>query len=190
MNRKYNDRRDRTRGTTIMVNDKRDPTDAQDTTDGTTSSNRDRKARVQRFLEEVWNQGDADAAARYLAPRYTIHHDPGDPWDGQVLDLEGYKARLRASRAPCPDQRFTVLTVSADDEARIVVATWQWRGTHTAALAGFAPTGRLLHMTGATVYSFDEDERLTGHWQVVDRLGVFQQLRRHAETAQATSPSP
>jgi predicted ester cyclase len=37
-------------------------------------------------------------------------------------------------------------------------------------------------MTGATVYSFDSDDRITGHWQVIDRLGVFQQLRRNAET--------
>jgi hypothetical protein len=30
-------------------------------------------------------------------------------------------------------------------------------------------------MSGATVYYF-EGERLSGHWQIVDRLGVFQQL--------------
>jgi hypothetical protein len=36
-------------------------------------------------------------------------------------------------------------------------------------------------MTGATVYSFDRDDRITGHWQVIDRLGVYQQLRRNAE---------
>ena len=28
-------------------------------------------------------------------------------------------------------------------------------------------------MTGATVYGFDANEQLTGHWQIADRLGVY-----------------
>ncbi len=32
-------------------------------------------------------------------------------------------------------------------------------------------------MSGATVYCVDAG-RLTGHWQVTDRLGVFMQLRQ------------
>jgi hypothetical protein len=26
-------------------------------------------------------------------------------------------------------------------------------------------------------YHFDEEDRLTGHWQIIDRLGVVHQLR-------------
>jgi predicted ester cyclase len=140
---------------------------------------RDRKALVARFIEEVWNRGDVGAAADYLAPRYTVRHDPGDPWDGRELDLAQYGERLRAALAPCPDQRFELLAVVADDAADRVVSTWSWSGTHTGELAGFAPTGQRLQMTGATVYFFDEADRITGHWQVIDRLGVFQQLRRN-----------
>jgi len=69
-----------------------------------------------------------------------------------------------------------------DTGGSVVFATWRWVGTHTGTLSGFPPTGRPLRMTGATVYSFDTDDRLSGHWQVIDRLGVFQQLRRNAET--------
>jgi predicted ester cyclase len=144
-----------------------------------------RMALLTRFIDEVWNRGDINAADRYIAARYTVRHDPGDPWDGRDLDLDGYKERVRLARASCPDQRFELLAVVADDVAGTVVATWQWAGTHTGTLSGFAPTGCLLRMTGATVYSFDGDDRITGHWQVVDRLGVFQQLRRNAETSAA-----
>jgi len=28
-------------------------------------------------------------------------------------------------------------------------------------------------MSGIIIYYFDEHDRLTGHWQIVDRLGVF-----------------
>lgn len=133
-----------------------------------------RETRLTAFMEEVWNRGDAHAVARYLAPRYTIRHDPGDPWDGQTLDVAGFCDRLAQSRAPFPDQRFDIvhMATTGDD----VMITWLWRATHQGEVAGFPPSGREIRMSGATVYSFDAEDRLTGHWQVTDRLGVFQQL--------------
>jgi steroid delta-isomerase-like uncharacterized protein len=106
-----------------------------------------------------------------------VRHDPGDPWHGKTLDLTQYKRRVRQAPVPCPDQRFDLQELFADGDA--VVATWLWTGTHTGDLAGFPPSGRALRMSGATVYAFDGD-RLTGHWQMVDRLGMFQQLRHNA----------
>lgn len=138
-----------------------------------------RKARLARFIREVWDEGRLEAIGDYLAASYTILHDPGDPWDGRTLDLEGFTERVRLSRAPCPDQRFEVQGLYADGD--VVVATWFWRGTHLGEIAGFPPSGEVIRMSGATAYSFDDADRLTGHWQIVDRLGVFRQLREHAE---------
>jgi len=133
---------------------------------------------LQAFIREVWNEGRLEAVERYLAPRYTIHHDPGDAWEGKELDQEGFRERLRLSRAPFPDQRFEILELFGDGSA--VVMTWTWKGTHRGELAGFQPSGKIVEMSGATVYYFDENERICGHWQIADRLGVFQQLRRNA----------
>lgn len=129
---------------------------------------------VTQFLQEVWSDGDVEAASQYLAPQYTIHHDPGDPWDRQVLDLEGFKARVRVSRAPFPDQTFAVQELFADNNA--VVVTWFWTGTHQGDLPGLPASGKKINMSGATVYYFAGD-RITGHWQITDRLGVFRQLQ-------------
>src|SRR5437016_237718 len=128
---------------------------------------------LQAFLDEVWSRGDVEACDLYLADAYLIAHDPGDPGDGQTLSLDGFKDRVRRSRAPCPDQAFHVQAMV--EGADCVVATWLWTATHQGELAGFAPTGRPLSMSGITLYRFDGD-RICGHWQVVDRLGVFQQL--------------
>jgi predicted ester cyclase len=130
---------------------------------------------LKQFLDEVWSAGNIEAADKYIAPKYTIHHDPGDPWDGQQLDLLGYKERVRLSRAPFPDQRFIIQEILA--EADKAVVTWLWSATHKGDLPGFPATGNQIRTSGATVYYIDGG-RLTGHWQITDRLGVYMQLRQ------------
>ncbi len=138
-------------------------------------TNEHKKEILTEFIREVWNEGQAERAEAYLAPRYVIHHDPGDPWEHQTLDLAGYQERVRISRAPFPDQRFEIQELFADGSA--VVMTWLWTGTHLGDMPGFPATGKLIKMSGATVYYF-EGERISGHWQITDRLGVYQQLRQ------------
>ena len=133
------------------------------------------KALLTQFLAEVWNDGNIEAAGRYVAPKYKIHHDPGDPWDNQELDLAQYMDRVKVSRAPFPDQRFTVQEVLADSQK--VLITWLWAATHQGDIPGFPATSNPIKMSGATVYYFDAG-RITGHWQITDRLGVFMQLRQ------------
>lgn len=135
------------------------------------------KQRLADFIRQVWDEGNADAADAYLAATYTIHHDPGDPWDGKLLDLAGFKDRVRKSRAAFPDQRFDIQGLFADDNS--VVMSWLWTATHSGDLPGFSASGNTVRMSGATVYTFDDEDRLTGHWQITDRLGVYQQLQRN-----------
>ncbi|MFO1048832.1 MAG: ester cyclase [Geminicoccaceae bacterium] len=145
---------------------------------GTGGSDR-RKQRLARFIRRVWDEGDAEAAAEFVAPSYTIRHDPGDPWEGMTLDLEGFKDRVRRSRAAFPDQRFDIQGLFADGDA--VVVTWLWHATHRGDLPGFPASGKTIRMSGATAYLFDAEDRLTGHWQIADRLGVYQQLQRNRD---------
>jgi predicted ester cyclase len=137
-----------------------------------------RKKLLSAFIEEVWSQGRVEACDDYIAESYAIRHDPGDPWDGQTLSREGFKERVRLSRAPCPDQRFTQTSILEDGGS--VVIAWTWAASHTGDIAGFAATGARLTMSGLTLYDFDDEDRITGHWQVVDRLSVFQQLTQNA----------
>jgi predicted ester cyclase len=118
-------------------------------------------------LSEAATAGQADRA----------HHDPGDPWDKQELDLPGYKERLRISRTPFPDQCFSIQGLVA--EGNIAVLTWLWSGTHLGNIPGFPATGNNIKMSGATVY-YVGGGRLTGHWQIIDRHGVYIQLRQGA----------
>lgn len=136
--------------------------------------NSPRKQLLVDFFRDVWNAGDVEACRRYLAPSYTIWHDPGDPWEGRTLDCGGFEDRLRISRAPFPDQCFEIVRLLEDQDALAV--SWTWVATHLGDLPGFPATGTRITMSGMTSYSF-VDGRLSGHWQVVDRLTVFQQLQ-------------
>ncbi|MGV6819283.1 MAG: ester cyclase [Parvularcula sp.] len=129
--------------------------------------------RIVRFLDEIWRDEKTDLINHYIAPTYTIHHDPGDPWDGKTLDRDGYIERLLASRAGAPDQAFTTVHRAPASDGFAIF--WTWTATHSGPLAGFSPTGQPLTMTGATFY-YTDGAYLTGHWQIADRLGVYQQL--------------
>ena len=126
------------------------------------------------FLQTVWNDGNVEACDQFLGPLYDVHHDPGDPWDGRTLTLAEFKERVRVSRAPFPDQQFTIET--AVQEGETVAIAWHWKGTFLADLPGFKATGKVVRTSGLTIYH-TISSRITGHWQVTDRLSVLQQLR-------------
>jgi predicted ester cyclase len=132
------------------------------------------KSFVADYLRHVWNEGAIEECDRFLRPTYTIHHDPGDPWDGKTLTLEEMKNRIRVSRAPFPDQVFDI-EMMLEDPNRVAVA-WKWKGTFTGDMPPFKATHKPVTMSGITIY-YMEGERITGHWQVVDRLTLLRQLK-------------
>ena len=133
----------------------------------------DNRQTLDRFMQQVWNEGDASAVDSFLADDYVIHSDPGDPWDGQTLSREGFKQRLAISRAPFPDLHFDIAEMMADGD-RVAIA-WKMRGTQTGPLGDRPASGRAIDVHGMTIYYF-RDGRITGHRQIVDRIGVARQL--------------
>ncbi|MCF3935408.1 ester cyclase [Acuticoccus sp. M5D2P5] len=136
------------------------------------------------FIDRAWSKGDPGAIEEHIAERYTIAHDPGDPWEGQTLTREGFRDRLLQSRATAPDQAFTV--VGAIEQGDEVAVWWTWRGTHLGELPGLPATGASITMSGATIYRFD-GMRIAGHWQVADRLSVYRQVMAASRAADASS---
>lgn len=116
------------------------------------------------FIERVWNNEEVDAVEQYVAPRYVIFHDPGDPWDGQTLNLAEFKARLVQSRSAAPDQTFKCEEmVGAGDK---VAMAWTWKGTHIGDIAGIPATGRPIRMSGLTIYYF---KKTYASWSLANR---------------------
>src|SRR5262249_28089771 len=86
---------------------------------------------VRELYDAVWSGGDLSGVERLVAPRYVIHSDPGDPWEGRALDHAAYPERLLYSRAAFPDLTFTVHDVVAA-EGRVAVPRARTRATSPA----------------------------------------------------------
>lgn len=129
---------------------------------------------VQQLYQRVWSDGDHGAIERLVAPAYVIHSDPGDQWEGQTLDRATYRQRLDYSRRAFTDLTFSVLDLVTAGSR--VAVRWSAAGEHTGDLVGAPATGRRLTFSGHTTYEV-RDGRVTGHWQLVDRLGFVEQLR-------------
>jgi steroid delta-isomerase-like uncharacterized protein len=131
------------------------------------------KTILHEFMDEVWNKGNLDAADKLIASPYVIHHDPGDQWEGQNLDLSTFKKRVLYSRQTLPDLHFAVQEIVG--EGNKIVMSWNLEGTHRGDIPGLPATGKRVKVSGLTIYYFTNG-KITGHWQVIDRLGFKQQV--------------
>ena len=128
------------------------------------------KAIVRRQEEELFTQGNLDAADEVYAPDY-VGHDPSNPED--VRSLQAAKRAASDYRQAFPDLRVTVEDVIAEGDK--VAARLRFRGTHRGELDGIAPTGRRVDCTGIVI-SRMEGGKIAEDWANFDDLGMMQQL--------------
>ena len=127
----------------------------------------DRKARFTMLMDEVFNQGNYDAADQLVAEDFFNHEAPDSPGP------EGFKATARWLRAAFPDYHAEMQEFVADGDlmvARLVVS-----GTHAGDYMGIAPTGRSFSVQHMHMYRV-RDGRLVEHWACRDDLGQLSQL--------------
>lgn len=125
------------------------------------------------MIEEVWNKGNFKIVDQLISPHYTIKHDPGDPWEGQTIDLATYKDRVKMSRDVLPDQKFSIEDLVGEDDK--VAISWKFTGTQKGDLPGLPATNKKVSISGITIYYFSND-KMIGHWQAIDKLSLLGQL--------------
>lgn len=133
---------------------------------------------VQAFIEKIWNEKNIEICSRYIGSTYNIRHDPGDPWEGRTLNIQMYKERLSYYLAAFPDQQFTIKDLVAEHDS--ITCCWHWKGTHLGLFAGYQPTHQVITTSGITNF-YIWNASLCGHWQVVDRLSLKEQLEGACE---------
>ena len=127
-------------------------------------------ALLERYYEEVVNQGKLDVVDEVIAPDYVSHHnDPAHLPPGP----SGVKAFVSITRAGFPDLRLTVDQVFADgDQAG---SMWTMEGTHTGEWFGTPATGKHAKWSGIVVTRF-EGGKIAEDWYNFDQVSLLQQL--------------
>ncbi len=128
------------------------------------------KAIVRRQEEELFTQGNLDAADEIYAPNY-VGHDPSNPED--IRGLEAAKQAAADYRKAFPDVQVTIEELIAEGDK--VAARVRFRGTHQGELEVIAPTGRQVESTGIII-SRIEGGKIAEDWANFDDLGLMRQL--------------
>ena len=124
---------------------------------------------VRRFIDEFQTAGDERAAEELLAADFVDR----TPFPGFPADREGVKSLFAMLRKAFPDLRAEVYAQVAEGD--LVATRKTLRGSHTGEVLGAAPTGRRIAFDVIEVVRVEKG-RITEHWNVVDRLGLMQQL--------------
>ena len=125
------------------------------------------KAAARRFFDEIWNQQDESAIARWSAANV----QGNDPDFGTGRDE--FTAFWRARIAAFPDLRFEILDMIGEGDQ--VLTRWVMTGTHLGVYLGAPPTGRQIRVEGMSLDRFNDGVVVAGFdgW---DALGFRRQL--------------
>jgi steroid delta-isomerase-like uncharacterized protein len=129
---------------------------------------------IQRYFNEVWNEGRLDVLDELLTPDY-INHSPGipNPRPGPA-DL---KSIVAAMRAGIPDLHYEILDVVVAENK--VAAYVRMTGTHRGDFFGMRATGRSIDVRQMQIERI-RDGRICAHWRITDDLTLLRQLGRLA----------
>ncbi len=123
---------------------------------------------VRRFVDEVINRGDYAAIPELVHPDY-VYRSPDQELRGHAA-LEALFTDYR-NGLPDLDTSIDDLVVAGDT----VVISVTMSGTHTGDLMGIPPTGESIAVRGM-VQSRLEGGRIIEEWEILDMLGLLQQL--------------
>ncbi|MEZ4562673.1 MAG: ester cyclase [Thermomicrobiales bacterium] len=125
------------------------------------------KALIRAFFDEVWNQGDESAIARYLAA------DAAGNDEDFGTGREGFTRQWRQWQSAFSDLHFQIEEIVAEGDT--VVARWTLTGKHTGPFMGKEPTGVEIKVGGMSLDHL-KDGLLVAGFDGWDNLGFRQQL--------------
>lgn len=129
------------------------------------------KAVADRWMDEVWQRGRAEAVLALHSPHFVDRSAP----PGRTTDRQGFKRGVEECYAAFPDFRAETKGLVIDEEAGEVAIRWTATGTHSGPFAGVPPTGRPVRVTGIEVLRIEGD-RIVERWGEWDGIGLLQQL--------------
>lgn len=120
---------------------------------------------INRFVGQVWNEGDFSQIDRLVAPDYVV--------DSALVGREWIVSNVSRFRSSFPDLRVSIETIVC--EANQVAAMLRMKGTHLGDWRGFPATGRSVDYREAAFWTVQDGLILTGEF-VAESLTMRIQL--------------
>ena len=127
---------------------------------------------VQRWFDEVWNKGRADAI-RELATEDLVVHGLSDAKGSAVTGLKAFDDFHSQFRNAFPDMYISVEDLIAEGDK--VVARCDVRGKHSGDALGFAATHADVAFTGIAIVRISGG-KISEAWNNFDFMRMNQQL--------------
>jgi len=118
------------------------------------------KALARRIVEEMWNTKNLNVVDEVYSPEFGGGH-------------EATKQFVTAHLAIFPDLHITIQDQIAEND--LVATRYVMRATQQCEFANIQPAGKQFTVTGIEMHRF-ADGKLVELWNVVDALGMLQQL--------------
>lgn len=124
------------------------------------------KTVIRDLYERSLNAHDLDLLEDYISGSFTgVRGTRG---------AAAFGAPIRSLIEAFPDIRWTIGTMTAEDER--VTVSWTWTGTHTGDFNGFPATGKKLTNDGMAIYELKDGKVINAAVQT-DRLGFLQEMQ-------------
>jgi predicted ester cyclase len=125
------------------------------------------QAVIERFVEEIWNQGNLDAVGGLLSPE-VVYYEPMQT----IRGIEPYRQFVETFRTTFPSARITWedLVIEGDRAA----FRWALQAAHegNSPALPIPPTGLKINMSGQTAFRLEEG-KIAEIWMETDYSPLF-----------------
>lgn len=129
------------------------------------------KTLCQRFFTEVCNERKPEVAQEIFSADHRYH----DPFIPNVAPGPGGMNQVIATYQTAFHDAQWMVDEMFTAEGDRVITRWVGQGTHTAELAGLAPTGKHVSVSGIWIHQIAEG-KIVASWNVWDAAGLLRQL--------------
>lgn len=132
----------------------------------------DHRTVIERYFEELFNDGDLAVADEILTDEIE-YHGPRSFSPDNLRKPEHVKAFVKRYHAAFPDINYHVEHVFGSGDEYAV--RWEAKGTHTEELFGIEGTGEEFTDRGLNLFEFEGD-KISRVWSYWDTLGMVREL--------------
>jgi steroid delta-isomerase-like uncharacterized protein len=130
-------------------------------------------ALIRRFLLDVYEKGDMDAAYELVAEDHVFHVPAGADYKS---GRDGVQRRAGMFRTAFPDLSFRIGETFAGQD--LVAMSWTFSGTHRGQFMGVGPTGKHVAIDGLSMARV-RDGKIVETWGYWDTGQLYKQLGTH-----------